>query len=204
VHRTGCGERVAVEEAEAGRLRAEWISNWATCGPTIVIEPALRETTRKLHAARDRLLVEGKTRVLAPCPHQMGCPMLAAGDRDWCHETRLFTPTPRVAEVQNLTRRRDERTKFSFIVMAPPSDDPPLNTFPKTSGRLVSDALNSKGKLERTLCNGAGELVPLRLLDRDRNESNRLLADAERGQLVRLEGFTSPRVHLDTLVSRAV
>lgn len=190
------------EDAEADRLRADWISNWATRGPTIVIEPALRETTRKLHAARDLILADGRARALAPCPHQQRCPMLAAGERDWCHETRCFAPTPRVAQVQGLTRRRDERTKFSFVVLAPRGDEPPLNSFAETSGRLVSDALNSKGKMERTLCNGAGKLIPLRLLDRDRTESNELLADAERGILVQINNTAAmPRISREATVA---
>jgi ribosomal protein RSM22 (predicted rRNA methylase) len=189
------------EAADADRLRAEWIAHWASRGPTVVVEPALRVTTRSLHAARDRLLAEKKARVLAPCPHQERCPMLASGKRDWCHETRLFAPTPRVAEVQKVTRRRDERTKFSFVVMAPIEGGPPLNAFTETSGRLVSDALNSKGKMERTLCNGRGEIIPLRLLDRDRSENNVLLANAERGRLVQVTGeLELPRVSRHTNV----
>ncbi len=190
--------------AEADRLRTDWILNWATRGTTIVIEPALRETTRKLHAARDSILADGRAVVLAPCLHLERCPMLAAGDRDWCHEMRQWNPTPRVAKVQALTRRRDERTKYSFIVAAPRQHSPPLHPWNELSGRLVSDALNSKGKMERTLCDSRGRLVPLRLLDRDRTPNNELLATAERGTLIQINNTSMPRVSREARVTPVI
>lgn len=130
--------------------------------------------------------------------------MLAAGDRDWCHEMRLWSPTPRVAKVQALTRRRDERTKYSFLVMAPRQHSPPLLPWNELSGRLVSDALNSKGKMERTLCDSDGRLVPLRLLDRDRTPNNELLATAERGTLIQINNTSLPRVSREAMVNPAI
>ncbi|MCX5659390.1 MAG: hypothetical protein NTW19_06655 [Planctomycetota bacterium] len=205
--------------------RAAWLAQWAARGLTIAIEPALRETTRPLHAARDLLLAAHHLaaqspapqtpaiRVLAPCPHQAACPMLA-NERDWCHEVRLFEPTPRVAEIQAITHRRDERVKFSFLVLAPVLDIPaaaaepagehnhaalptvpqhaPQPAAPPLLGRLVSDALNSKGKMERDLCTTAGRLVRLRLLDRERTADNELLATAPRGQSIAIQNAEAP------------
>jgi hypothetical protein len=192
------------QAADPAEARAKWIARWAERGVVVVIEPALRETTRPLHEARDRLMASGRFRVLAPCPHQGPCPMLANA-RDWCHETRLVPPTPRVSQVQAITRRRDERAKFSFLVLAP--KDAAIGdgfAFGRHAGRLVSDALNSKGKLERDLCAGDGKLVRLRLLDKVRLPANELLAQAPRGSLVELEGEVSPpRLSKGTIVRPA-
>jgi hypothetical protein len=181
--------------------RADWIAAWASQAPAIILEPALRETSRPLHAARDRLRGAG-FRILAPCPHQGPCLMLA-NERDWCHEVRLVSPTPMVEQVQAITRRRDERTKFSFIaVTAGDAAILPGITFHEHSGRLVSDALNSKGKMERDLCTGGAKLIRLRLLDKDRTPENELLAEAERGTLLELSGEVSlPRLWKQTRVS---
>jgi ribosomal protein RSM22 (predicted rRNA methylase) len=187
------------ESSDPIAARADWIAAWSSRGPAIIVEPALRETSRPLHAARDRLRGAG-FRILAPCPHQGPCLMLA-NERDWCHEVRLVPPTPMVEQVQAITRRRDDRTKFSFIAMAPPEVPPEGLTFHENSGRLVSDALNSKGKMERDLCTGDAKLIRLRLLDKDRTADNELLADAERGTLVELSApFTPPRLQKDTAV----
>ena len=187
-------ERLAIAQAATDSQRARWISQWVRQAATIVIEPALHDPTRALQRARDRLLSEGGVRVLAPCPHQQPCPMLQR-QGDWCHEVRRWEPTPQVASVQAMTRRRDERTKFSFLAISPlakgegkpPSGgaaegqisrvktgdlpSPALEDSATLShgereasvqplgdltGRLVSDALNSKGKMERVALHRQG------------------------------------------------
>ena len=110
-----------MQEANAGKSgdekRAAWITQFAKHGLTIILEPALRVTTQALHRARDGMLRDEKIRVLAPCPHQLACPMLKQGERDWCHEVRLLAPTPGVARINDITHRRDERTKYSFVAL---------------------------------------------------------------------------------------
>lgn len=185
----------------------ERIGRWSRRATTILIEPALRITTRPLHDLRDRVLAwsragdpdrpgpagSGEVRVLAPCPHQRACPMLAA-PRDWCHETRWWQPTARAAEIQRLTRRRDDRAKFAFVVFGPaaevglsPTDAivPAITVGP--DARVVSDPLATKGKVERFLCTSSGALRRLRLLDRERTPANELIATARRGELVSIE-----------------
>lgn len=178
--------------ADAVRTRAQWVASHVGSAVGVMIEPALRETTRPLQAVRDHLAASGEWRVLAPCPHQLPCPMMLS-QRDWCHEVRLFQPMLRVGEVQGITHRRDNRTKFSFMAVTRSTNDvAPQVMRGNLSGRLVSDALNSKGKMERHLCNGDGHMTQLRLLDRDRNDENRLLADAPRGTMVTIEGCENP------------
>jgi ribosomal protein RSM22 (predicted rRNA methylase) len=200
----------------AGGAIARRVACWAARRPVILIEPALRITTRPLHALRDAVLEsagEGAARtsptpvervethpvrVLAPCPHQSRCPMLAAA-RDWCHEVRLWPPTPRVAEVQKFTRRRDDRVKYSFVVLGPVRGGPV--TALRAEARLVSDPLPSKGKVERVICTRGGALRHLRLLDRDRSPANRALATSPRGTLVSIEALGDfDRVGAEVLV----
>lgn len=224
----------------------ERLGRWSCRATTILIEPALRIATRPLHDLRDRVLAwvpvanseqrhvqpgaqadaqasresSGESpavRVLAPCPHQRACPMLAS-PRDWCHEVRSWPPTSRAAEIQRLTRRRDDRAKFSFVVLGPRSSDagapqrvstvlhgvtsgPGSNAGP--DARVVSDPLATKGKVERFLCTHHGSLRRLRLLDRERTESNDLLATARRGELLSMERATdSDRVDPADRVAR--
>ncbi|HEX9635974.1 MAG TPA: small ribosomal subunit Rsm22 family protein [Acidobacteriota bacterium] len=170
-------------------------------GLTIVIEPALREPTRTLHRIRDLLVDARRAAVWAPCPHQQPCPMLARA-RDWCHERTVFAPPPKVAALQALTRRRDQRLNYSFVVLGRYGQAPAAAParWPPSAGRLVSDALPSKGKLERLLCAGDGALRRLRLLTRDQTEANALLGLAPRGELVRCSELSSPRIAPDTRV----
>ena len=63
--------------------RASLVSGWCREllepeGLCLLIEPALRETSRALLAVRDRLIASGLS-VLAPCLFHAACPVFAAG-----------------------------------------------------------------------------------------------------------------------------
>jgi len=175
------------------------VRDWTALGTTILIEPALRVATRPLQRLRDELVRDGSVRVVAPCPHQADCPMLAS-PRDWCHEIRTWRPTPRVDAIQRLTRRRDERLKFSFMAFkASGAARAGAEGDSIVGGRLVSDALVTKGKTERVVCVADGTLRKLRLLDRERTDGNGALADLRRGALVTIDGL-SARDRIDSAV----
>jgi hypothetical protein len=54
------------------------------------VEPGTHEVSRKLGTFRDELRYA--FRVVAPCTHELGCPMFAPGnERHWCH---FFAPPP--------------------------------------------------------------------------------------------------------------
>jgi len=56
----------------------------------IWVEPGTFAVSRQLIALRERL--RGAFQLVAPCPHQAACGMLAAGkERHWCH---FFAPSP--------------------------------------------------------------------------------------------------------------
>lgn len=195
------------QELEHDKGTRAIVAGWARRAITVLIEPALRILTRPLHALRDALVSAGDIRVLAPCPHQRACPMLAV-PRDWCHEIRPWRTTPRVAEIDRATKRRDERVKYSFVVLAAssgggaaPIAEPASTRF---AGRLVSDALVTKGKVERFVCGGDGVLRRLRVLDRERSRENAMLATAPRGAMVTIEGLgESERVAPTVRVARS-
>lgn len=182
--------------------QVRWVQRWAEAGMISLIEPALKETTRPLHQVRDRLLQQDRFHVLAPCPHQQCCPMLI-DKRHWCHEIRTLPPTPQVHAVQELTQRRDERTKYSFLVLTTASH-PAGSAIQQLTGRIVSDTLISKGKTERWICTHEGQLVQLRLLDRQRSDENQLFLEASRGAIIRVTGeLALPRLLPTTQVTHA-
>ncbi|MBL9148392.1 MAG: hypothetical protein JNM94_06835 [Phycisphaerae bacterium] len=159
------------------------VARWARVAPTLIIEPALRTTTRALQRLRDEICRRGEARVVAPCPHQLPCPMLAR-EGDWCHVARRLEPSPRVAAVQAITRRRDDRTLLSYMAFAPRADSDRESDAVTPIARLVGEPLGSRGKTERFACMGDGSLRCLRVLDRERTELNAPLVDAANGALV--------------------
>ena len=135
-------------------------------GALVIVEPALRERTRHLHAVRDALTASAT--VFAPCLHRAACPMLATAT-EWCHEDLpvdlppWLVPLARAAGLRyqgltftHLVLRRDGKTLVSHV---PPAE---------IRFRVVSELLRTKGKAEVFGCTEEGARVRLRRLDRDK------------------------------------
>lgn len=150
-------------------------------GAVIIIEPALRDTSRRLHELRDVLIGRG-AHVFAPCTrHAAPCPALADPD-DWCHEDRALVLAPRTAELARLTHLRDAGMKFSYLVLRK-QPTALVEDGVGTAWRLVSAARIAKGKHEVIGCSEHGR-VTLRLLKRHRTADNRAVERAARGDVV--------------------
>jgi ribosomal protein RSM22 (predicted rRNA methylase) len=154
--------------------RARLVTGWCRDllneqGVCILIDPALRETSRALLGLRDRLLEAGLF-VLAPCLWQGPCPALIR-ERDFCHASAAV-----IAEGRS-------RVDFSYLVLRKQGEicqDGDLF-------RVVSDPMKDKGRLRFFACGPAGRLQVMRL-DRDRGASNQAIDEIVRGDLVRVAG----------------
>ena len=150
-------------------------------GAVIIIEPALRETSRALHQLRDAILARRAGHVFAPCTRR-GAPCTALADpTDWCHEDRPLQLPPRTAELARLTHLRDGRMKLSYLVLRAQ----PLALVPEggEAWRVVGVPRPEKGKLEVIGCGDRGR-VPIRLLRRHRSPKHRAAERAERGDVL--------------------
>lgn len=158
------------------------LASLASGGVAVVIEPALRVTTRALHRVRDALIAENRAVILAPCTRRAApCPALL-DENDWCHEHRPIQLPPHTRQIAHVTGLRDGDMKLAYMTLCRPGDAP----VPTTHWRVVSDPHATKGKLELTLC-GAPGWVPARLLKRHRSPANRALERAHRGDVLAID-----------------
>ena len=168
-------------------LRARRVRAWATLlapnGMLILIEPALRETSRELLAVRDQVLAAG-LQVVAPCFWTGPCPALAQ-ERDWCHDAAPVPSKPRV--------------DFSYLVLRtePVAPSPTLY-------RVVSDPMPEKGRLRLFVCGPQGR-HPLIRLTRYRARENASLDRVTRGAALSIanteQATDGVRVTPDTIVT---
>lgn len=156
-------------------------------GSCIVIEPALKKTSRFLHAVRDQFVHErwdGATQPFAPCLHRAPCPMLTT-ERDWCHE-QWDQPLPApVAELARAAGLRDQRLTYSYLTLR--NDGASLRGALQTDRepyRVVSEPIATKGKVELFVC-GSGHRPRLRRMNRDATSKNAGM-NAVRGDLLGL------------------
>ena len=185
-------------------------------GSLVVVEPALRDRTRHLHAVRDGILAARSASVFAPCTHCGGCPALAA-EGDWCHEDLRVDLPPWLVPVARAAGLRYEGLTFSYLVLR--RDDATLARrveAPASAGlfRVVSDRMKTKGKIERFLCgellgeHGArvvGRARAMRL-DRHATDDNGAWEDLRRGDVVAIAPVphaARPRIEAGTRVRAA-
>ena len=152
----------------------------ASDGNCIIIEPALRETTREMLEIRDSLVKNG-FKIYSPCLIDEPCPALS-NPKDWCHEDIPWIPPKIIKEIDKLTGLRKDSLKFSYLVLR--KDKLSLSDIlEKNSYRVVSEPLVSKGKLEFYIC-GIGGRRLITMLDKDKTPSNMQFQKLQRGDIV--------------------
>lgn len=170
-------------------------------GSCIIIEPALRETTREMLEIRDSLVKNG-FKIYSPCLIDDPCPALS-NPKDWCHEDIPCILPVIIKEIDNLTGLRKDSLKFSYLVLR--KDKLSLtDVLEKNSCRIVSEPLISKGKLEFYICGHGGRQLITRL-DKDETPSNIQFQKLQRGDIVTFEALIDEgkrlKVGKDTIVS---
>jgi len=149
-------------------------------GSCIIIEPALRETTRGMLDVRDNLIKNG-FKIYSPCLIDEPCPALL-NPKDWCHEDIPWIPPVIIKELDKMTGLRKDSLKFSYLVLR--KDKLSLtDVLEKNSYRIVSEPLISKGKLEFYICGHGGRQLVTRL-DKDETPSNIQFQKLQRGDIV--------------------
>jgi ribosomal protein RSM22 (predicted rRNA methylase) len=87
----------------------------ATAGLLAIVEPGTPAGYARILAARDRLLGLG-ARLLAPCPHQLACPLVG---EDWCHVS-IRLPRSRDHRLAKGAEVAFEDERFSYLIAARP------------------------------------------------------------------------------------
>ncbi len=172
---------------EAAALLARLVAQLAPGGSLIVLEPALREVTRTLHAVRDALGAHAGVHIFAPCVHAASCPMLETV-KDWCHEDVPATLPDEMGALARGAGLRFERLTFAYLTLRRDQANvgSALAREHEASGRVhrvVSQHLKSKGKEEWFACGASGRVRVTRL-NRQASTENQGFDRAQRGDLV--------------------
>ncbi|MEV6286662.1 small ribosomal subunit Rsm22 family protein [Kribbella sp. NPDC051770] len=116
-------------------------------GLVALIEPGTPGGYERIVAARDQLLAAGHS-VIAPCPHDLACPIPRG--RDWCH----FTSRVNRSAVHRRTKGAElgfEDEKFSYVVTSP-------TLRAHAANRVLRHPQQRKGLVSLRLCARDGEL----------------------------------------------
>ncbi len=164
-------------------LVAEVLALLAPHGTMMIIEPALRETSRALHQVRDRLLQENRCTVHSPCLHENSCPALV-NPYDWCHEERAWEPPESIRAIDKEVGFIKDALKFSYVLLR--KDGKTIVERRPDHYRVVSELRALKGEKRAWLCNGQGRQEVGRQ-DRLASLQNEAFDQWHRGAIVQIE-----------------
>jgi ribosomal protein RSM22 (predicted rRNA methylase) len=115
----------------------------------VLVEPGTPAGHRRILAARGQLLAAGY-QLAAPCPHELACPLQAAGD--WCHFGARLPRSGLHRQVKGAELGYEDE-KFSYVAAVQPDlvgqpDRPP--------GRIVRRPQQRKGLVTLEVCRNDG------------------------------------------------
>lgn len=141
-------------EKERTKLLDLLISALSEGGVLMLLEPALKQTTRSLMRSRDVLLNRySELDPLFPCTHRNPCPMLKIED-EWCHDTLYWREPKLVKQLDQITGFNKHRTKYSVCVFQLTA----VTNVKKDSNlvRIVSQPKKTRRGLELLECSSTG------------------------------------------------
>lgn len=153
-------------------------------GTLLILEPALRETSRALLELRDRVVERGYA-VRFPCLMRGPCPALVKAS-DWCHADRPWTMPPAVEAIARAAGLHKESLKMSLLALAPKGEAWP-EPIEGRLFRIVSEQLEGKGRTRYMGCGPEGR-IGLAAQHRHRTEATAPFFRLNRGDVVAIEG----------------
>ena len=145
----------------------------------ILIEPALRDSSRELLELRSSLIASDKARIWLPCLDNRPCGALSTKN-DWCHEE---VPVKFPEWMNNLgasAQMHKDSLLFSYLVISSPALE--VSHWQSGALRMVSQRLEHKGQTECLLCTQSGK-VKARVQRSKVTEENAQLQSWIRGDL---------------------
>lgn len=119
---------------------------WArTRGVLVLVEPGRPADFERLLLVR-RALVEAGAGLLAPCPQDGDCPLVAP---DWCHFSRRFDRSRTQRQVKGASLGYEDE-KFSYLILARPGIGR------AAAARVIKPSSESKFEVRLALCTPAG------------------------------------------------
>ncbi len=154
-------------------------------GWAILIEPALRATSRRLLEFRDHAVREGWS-VYSPCFRQSDCPALV-NEQDWCHHDAPWERPAFIAQLDAMLGHVKLSLKFSYIVLNRRGSNLRQFIDIEHPRRVVSELALEKGRSWCFVCNEEGRFR-CRQNTRDITPSNEEFVNLSRYDTVGIDG----------------
>jgi len=138
---------------QAGLADALWAR---THDLLLVIEPGTPAGHARIVALRQRLIAAG-AHVIAPCPHDLPCPLVAP---DWCHFVQRLARSRGHMQVKGVELPFEDE-KFSYVALA---RTPPA----RFAARVLAQPLVGKDEIAAKLCQADGQAAVVKVARRNK------------------------------------
>jgi ribosomal protein RSM22 (predicted rRNA methylase) len=160
-------------------------------GILILIEPALKRTSRRLMELRNTIIRQTKHTILLPCLHKEECPLLQIRkNKEWCHQSVVWQPPEYLTFINQDLNREIDRLKYSYLVIA-------RNAYPVAINPgflVISNLLKEKGRKRCYLCTPDGRVELVRQ-DKSTSDSNTDFDEVHMGDVVDIKKYIQVKRH---------
>jgi ribosomal protein RSM22 (predicted rRNA methylase) len=151
--------------------RAALVTAAMAAAPTvIVVEPGTPAGYERILDVRSAMIAAGRT-IVAPCPHQLACPLPAG--KDWCHFGARVNRSSLHRRIKDAELSYEDE-KFAYVVgVAAPPEAP-------SAARVLRRPVQRKGLVSLRLCTPDGTAVD-RIVTKRHGDDYRRARDTEWG-----------------------
>ncbi len=152
-------------------------------GIIIIIEPALKNMSRRLMSLRKEIIQKKKGYILLPCLHESGCPLQEIRQqREWCHQSIPWNPPEFMQIINQGLDREIDTLKFSYLIIAYKK----TRRLSEDGFLVISPLLKEKGKKKCYLCTSRGRSELIRL-NKEQTTLNNAFDTIRKGDIIVLE-----------------
>lgn len=112
----------------------------------LIFEPSMQSTSRALLQFRKQALASGHN-PLAPCTHNLDCPLLELSKKDWCFDRAHLQISSLATELYKHLPFDNKQVTFSYLFLSKTQTHNNLNSI-----RVVGDWQQEKGKTKIMIC----------------------------------------------------
>jgi len=181
---------LTAEDAVIERWLRAQLARLSPHGALILVEPAGATTCERIQRLRNVFAKDSSVAILAPCPHDLPCPLFGA-ERGWCHDVRSW----RVPHSVNLINRNMFRSvqdlKHGLLILRrqTPGNTPPPWRQNADCFRMIAPMKRTKGCITTCGCFGDGTLRDVEIMTRALNHTQKdALMSFDRGDIFRAVG----------------
>lgn len=159
-----------------------------------MLEPAFKKISRDVQSLRDEILEQTAFRVVAPCLHQLTCPLNLTSKGDWCHFMQAWQTPQFIKEFDHITGLKKTFLLYSYLILQNHGEF----THPMSEFVSISNIMREQGRFELIGCGPGGRIRFVRS-HKHKDPVNDDFEKIDRGQYFSFPNFDGQKFELNKI-----